>query len=337
MSRSVEAPSPDSPAPTRLREEIENGQITDLHGRRLVGADLSGLDLSGANLSGCDLGRADLSGACLLRADLRGAVLFEANLEGAEFAGADLRGATLEKACARGAGFGEADLREARLFDTDLEGASLTGADLRGADLSAGRLRGARLVGARLEDAHFEGADLSGADLSEARVARARFDGADFSDARLARLRGFEKASFLGIDVRPVDFTGAYLLRREILDQNYLYEFRTGGRGRALLYRLWWLTSDCGRSMTRWLLFVVVVWIAFGVAYEKVGIDRGPHPTPLAPFYFSLVTLTTLGFGDVLPDSVIGQALVMAEVALGYAGLGGLLAILSTKMTRRAE
>ncbi len=264
-------------------------------------------------------------------------MLFEANLEKAELAGADLRGASLEKANARAAGFGAADLRGARLFDADLDEASFTRADLRGADLSGSRLRGARLVAARLEDATLLEADLARADLSDASVAGARFDRSNLADARLARLRGFERASFLGIDTRPIDFTGAYLLRREILDQNYLHEFRSGGRGRAFVWWVWWLTSDCGRSATRWLLFVTLVWAAFGLAYEEVGLDLGPHPTPLSPFYFSLVTLTTLGFGDVLPKSVAAQTLVMIEVALGYVGLGGLLAILSAKMTRRAE
>ena len=49
-----------------------------------------------------------------------------------------------------------------------------------------------------------------------------------------------------------------------------------------------------------------------------------------------MVTFTTLGFGDVLPNTTGAEALVMSEVILGYLSLGGLMSILSDKMARRA-
>ena len=44
-------------------------------------------------------------------------------------------------------------------------------------------------------------------------------------------------------------------------------------------------------------------------------------------FYFSVVTMTTLGFGDIAanPDSWAGQTLLMAQVILGYVLLGALV------------
>jgi len=68
-----------------------------------------------------------------------------------------------------------------------------------------------------------------------------------------------------------------------------------------------------------------------------VGVDYGPHPTSLSNLYLSVVTLTTLGFGDVIPETVWGQVVVMIEVITGYIMLGGLLSILSNKMARRAD
>ena len=43
--------------------------------------------------------------------------------------------------------------------------------------------------------------------------------------------------------------------------------------------------------------------------------------------YFSVVTMTTLGFGDIAanPDSWIGQTLLMVQVILGYVLLGALI------------
>jgi voltage-gated potassium channel Kch len=53
--------------------------------------------------------------------------------------------------------------------------------------------------------------------------------------------------------------------------------------------------------------------------------------------YYSIVTLTTLGYGDVVPASPAAQVLAMIEVILGYVMLGGLLSIFASKMARRAD
>jgi len=68
-----------------------------------------------------------------------------------------------------------------------------------------------------------------------------------------------------------------------------------------------------------------------------VDIDYGDFETPLSPLYFSVVTLTTLGYGDALPASTAAQVLVMAEVIIGYCMLSGLLSIFATRMGRRAD
>ena len=68
-----------------------------------------------------------------------------------------------------------------------------------------------------------------------------------------------------------------------------------------------------------------------------VGVDYGKHPTYLSPLYYSVVTLTTLGYGDVVPASASGQLVAMIEVITGYIMLGGLLSIFSIKMARRGD
>ena len=75
----------------------------------------------------------------------------------------------------------------------------------------------------------------------------------------------------------------------------------------------------------------------FAGLYGMVDVDYGPHETVLSPLYFSFVTLTTLGYGDVVPVSQAGQVMAIAEVIGGYFTLGGLLSILANKMARRAE
>ena len=319
-----------------LRRGERRGAV-DLRGARLIGEDLSGLDLSGAQLGGADLSRASLRGARLLKADLRGATLFEADLAEAELAGACLAGANLQGAKLRRAGLGMADLSNASLVGACLKEASLVEACLARADLRCADLTGARARGADWSRADLTSAVLSGAELDGGWMRGTCLDRADLRHAHLRGLRDFRLASWVAVDIREIDFTGAYLARRFIHDQNFLVEFRNQSRASSAAYWLWWLTSDCGRSSLRWGLCTGVLVIAFALAYAQVGMDWGAYHTSLSPLYASVVTMTTLGFGDVLPTSVTGQWLVMAQVVTGYVMLGGLLSIFSSKMASRAD
>lgn len=324
------------PAQDDIRARIERGEVTDGRGARWIGVDLSGLDLSGWDLEGVELSRSKLVGTRMIGANLLGATLFEADLTEADFSGADLTEANLEGVRALRAGFGTAKLVRAKLGLADLTGASWVGVDATGAHLA-----GACFERARLDQANLSGADLTRCSLGEAeltsvQVADATLAGADLRGARLAGISGFRSASWLGVDLRDVDFNGAYLCRNVILDQNYLEDFRTSSKFNAVVYRLWKATSDCGRSATRWALWTVSVTLLFAVLYAIVGVDFGDNATPLSPLYFSVVTITTLGYGDVLPVTQTAQVVVMAQVIVGYMMLGGLISLFASKMATRA-
>ncbi len=291
----------------------------------------------GEDLRGKDLSGADFSGARLFRADLRGACLRGACLEDAELTGADLTGADLEGVRAARAGLGAACLEDAKCFEADLRGATLSRAKLAGSDLRCARLDDARLREADLARADLTGACLKGADLTTSFMKNATLNGADLRNSELAGIRDFSSASWIGVDTRDVNFAGAYLLRRFIIDENYLEEFRTQSRFAAAVYWIWKLSSDCGRSMTRWFFLILSTVLIYAVAFAIVGADWGDHETVLSPLYFSIVTITTLGYGDVLPASLAGQVLVICEVLTGYLMLGGLLAIFTNKMARRGD
>ena len=59
--------------------------------------------------------------------------------------------------------------------------------------------------------------------------------------------------------------------------------------------------------------------------------------TMLSPLYYSIVTLTSLGYGDIVPASGPAQMIAILEAMTGYVMLGGLLSIFSTKIARRGE
>jgi uncharacterized protein YjbI with pentapeptide repeats len=309
----------------------------DLKGANLKGQDLQGIDLSGRDLSGANLAGANLRKARLFRANLRNANLRDADLTMAELTGADLSHANMENVVAENAGFGMSSLEGARLFQARLDHSTLTHANLNGADIKASSIKYARLRGARITNADLTGSTLVGSDLALADVSGSCFNNADLRNSNLRMIKGYEDASWIGVDIRDINFAGAYLMRRFILDQNFIKEFKERNRLNKLIYYLWWLTSDCGRSMLRWCLWTVLLIFIFGFTYMIVGVDYGEHPTWLSPFYYSVVTLTTLGYGDVVPASFWAQIVAMVEVVTGYIMLGGLLSIFTNKMARRAD
>jgi len=319
------------------RAEGNERRGLDLCGADLVEADLSGLDLSGLDFTGANLRSANLSGAHLVGSVLHGATLHGANLAGGELLGADLGEADLSSLRAEGAGFGGADLSGACLREASLDGATFTQAKLCHASLRCATLQNARMLEVDFSHADLQRSDLRNADLSDSRLEGATLSHADLRGARLSNVSGFEKAHWIGVDLRDMDLRGAVRVRRFVLDENYLHEFRTSSRGSALLHSVWSITSDCGRSFARWGLWVALVVMSFAWLFRLVDIDYGPHPTPLSPLYFSIVTLTTLSYGDVLPASLPAQLVVMLEVVLGYLALGGLISIFANKMARRAE
>lgn len=313
------------------------GLPEDLVGAQLAGANLRDMDLSGRDLRGANLSRAKLANARLLGANLEGADLRGADLNGAELVSANLERADLESATADRAGFGRARLVHANLAAIHAVEASFGEADLTSANLVGANLSQVRLGGAHLDHADLSGGRLYHADLTGASVGHARFRRCDLRGSALSGLQNFASAEFLHVDIRNVNFSGAYRLRRHIMDMEYLHEFRSQGPLASAFYWLWWLSSDCGRSLLRFAAWVAAFVVTFGVAYSHCNIDYGSYPTALSPYYFSLVTLSTLGYGDVLPVDAVAQSLVMLQVSLGYLMLAGLTAIFTNKMARRAE
>jgi uncharacterized protein YjbI with pentapeptide repeats len=309
----------------------------DLRGISLIDEDLAGVKLSGCDLRGADLSRANLKGADLSFCNLTDAILFQAELEGCNLLGANLNGATMNECSAPGTTFGSADLSNVSLVGADLQRATFSKGTLRHAVFSSANLRGARMREVDLSEASFARSDMREVDLTSSKVAGVRFSGADLRGAQLKGLQGFAEATWVGADIREVDFCGAYMIRRHIADENYIHEMRTQSRASEIIYGIWWLTSDCGRSALRWAACTMTVNLMFAGLYVVAGMDFGADSTWLTPIYFSTVTFTTLGYGDITPTTSLTQIIVMVEVTLGYIALGGLLSIFANKMARRAD
>jgi hypothetical protein len=74
------------------------------------------------------------------------------------------------------------------------------------------------------------------------------------------------------------------------------------------------------REPRRWIIMapigLIPVILAFAILYLFYGRCFGPLPIlePLQAVYFSMVTLTTLGYGDYHPVNDVGRSLVVAEL-----------------------
>lgn len=125
-----------------------------------------------------------------------------------------------------------------------------------------------------------------------------------------------------------------------------------------MLFVTWELTSHCGRSFGLWVFWVLASAIIFGTVYADYAVPAwmpspiqhmliqldpvfevfpdGREMTSFTPYYFSIVTFTTLGFGDIQPTNLAGEIWLVLEVLLGYIMLGGLVGIFANKFARRS-
>jgi len=321
-----------------------------LQGAKLNKAHLEKADLFGANLRGARLRRANLNSALLNNADLSGADLRDAKIKETVLHGACLEHANCRSLQAQGACMEQSVLRGADLFSADLKGAKLRaarmeGAVLDGANLSEADLREAVLDGALLDEANLVSADISDASLKGTVVQGANLSGVR---SRCSVVDGGTMIWGCAMD-DETDFTGVGLHSARIEPG---IKSRLEGNIRRFMWKQWytehpaarypvaifWAISDYGRSTARVLETFFVCTVIFAAVYAVApglvanlhavdGVRVSPCLLPIRAIYFSIVTMTTLGFGDMYaaPGSAIGQILLMIQVMTGYALLGALV------------
>jgi hypothetical protein len=143
------------------------------------------------------------------------------------------------------------------------------------------------------------------------------------------------------LGVRGLDSCfGNALFKRSAADQEFLdtLEAHLKGTRRMVLFRAWGLI-DYGRSLLRVTAISFGLAAVYGAVYRTFSniLDyKDSAKTWFTPYYFSIVTYTTLGFGDVKPATLAGEIVVSSEVILGYTTLGLLLSVLAQSIARRS-
>ena len=161
------------------------------------------------------------------------------------------------------------------------------------------------------------------------------------------------RATEFYLDSQHVDEVENPFFKRYVADQQYIRAFN---QANPVLARLWRWSSDYGRSLALWASWSILFVFLFAIAYrfpapswmlawledfiphfhQATDTYSGEPLTFWGCFYFSVVTFTTLGFGDVVPDNTAARFLVTLEVIFGYVMLGGLISIFANKLASRS-
>ena len=197
---------------------------------------------------------------------------------------------------------------------------------------------------------------------------------ADFTAARFAVSASYQNVSFISdtmwkwlrnkfthqteqpteffLDSEDINGVLNPFFKRYIADQQFIRAFKEKHPFWGIVWR--W-SSDYGRSLGLWAFWSLLIALSFSLVYmpapasfpvwlqetmpqfhQVTGTEENGDLTFWKSFYFSIVTFTTLGFGDVVADNTSARILVTLEVIFGYIMLGGLISIFANKLASRS-
>lgn len=103
--------------------------------------------------------------------------------------------------------------------------------------------------------------------------------------------------------------------------------------GLASLYWIWAKTSGYGESLLRWAATCFAALIGFSFLYYGFRLV-GPVSNWFDYVYFSVVTFTSLGYGNIHPLGIAGKAAACMEIVSGLVMFGLLLTFVSNRFQR---
>ncbi|MGI1998697.1 pentapeptide repeat-containing protein [Shewanella frigidimarina] len=350
-------------SPTQF--ELENERYSYFTGLDFYGATLDLAIFEDAifydcNMTNVSITKSDLSKAKFGKVILKGAHLgglmhtgqsnlesTYSNLSGAYFVNCDFSGNWYQKY----------DFTNSVLTGSSFENCKLLGADFSSSTTNSVNFSNAELIhtkfnSSRLEGSTFIGSDLSYSDLSLTNISKTNFSNANLNGA-IFKTKGLIKriqSTFSSIKsknnyvgCRVESSYGNERLKKSINEEVYIEEF---AKEHPHLYKLWLISSDCGRSIKLWLIWSLLTVLLFAATYYNLGCSGFSFADGIKPLaeqrsyllyiYYSIVTFTTLGFGDITPVTIEAMAVVVLEVTIGFTMLGLLISILANKVASRS-
>jgi len=273
-----------------------------------------------------------------LNPDLSGFKLRQAPLEGV-----DLSQRGQQAACSlRGADLYRAHLSHAHLFAVDLREASLMKADLRGANLHCADLRDANLLGVQLDGARLDNV-IWGTQVLQERQGRAAAE-------PTAALDLYQQAEEIYRNLRlHLERAGLFEQAGQFFYREMVMRRLRTPRWSGARLMSWLIDLFCGygERPLNVVLFSLSQVLCFALAYFALGVAQGEQQigwsgaqdaaTNLLELatclYYSVVTFTTLGYGDIVP---LGWARAVAalEAFVGSFTMALFVVVFVKKMTR---
>jgi hypothetical protein len=249
-------------------------------------------------------------------------------LEGFQLEGADLSHIRLIKADMADINLKKANLKRAHFYGSNLSGACLFKATLNKANLKRANLKGVELLGASLARAELEGVSWGKKNKIRNEIEAERLQRR--GETEKAQEKYFEaeeiyrniKTSFknrgLGAEA------GVYFHREMVMKRMQMPLLS--------IDRFWSFIMDYstgyGEKPYKILIFSIISMMSFALIFSVVGIHHSsgelciisPDNTVIEnirvlfqSLYFSVITFTTLGYGDYIPTSEAGRLLAMIE------------------------
>lgn len=246
--------------------------------------------------------------------------------------------------------------------DSVIEKSYFIGTNLKNTIFRKSDLTGSDIRKSKLQNADFRGAILTGITWHDSLQMIWNKVGKHTIGFNFLILPSFVYKNTPGISntkISTAEFANSEHLEKFIKDEQFIQEYYLDAQQYQIMkyiVKIWGITSDYGRSLFRWFTLSFFLMIAFGLVYDDFlcpiwlydplanflstldpKIEINSVDTWLSPYYFSIVTFTTLGFGDVIPKNLAAQLWIVVEVIIGYIMLGGLISLFANKLARRAS
>jgi hypothetical protein len=109
--------------------------------------------------------------------------------------------------------------------------------------------------------------------------------------------------------------------------------FRERKIGQTIGFWLWDITCGYGENLNRWVLVCISIFLIFSWMYYVFG-AIAPTTGWIDYPYFSIITMTSLGYGDIHPVGSLGKILASLEIVLGLLMFGMLLTLLNRRIVQ---
>ena len=287
--------------------------ILDWHrdGKSMANFNLKGLSADSLRFVKADLKSANLSLASLTRSDFSGADLAGANLIVVNFSECDFIGASC-----RGCDFMMSNLNKSRFWHADLQSANLSESNFQGVEFLNTSLFNANLIFTDLKNAKFLAQDNFKNNNNKIKV---KEDNVFSAKESYAALKNYFIAQSRSDDISWASYNENRMQLKKMWKEN-----KVG----FIPFSLMGLLSGWGEKPSRAVSASIIIIIMYALLYSIFDciVSSFARSNSLQIFdyiYCSIVTFTTVGYGDFIPKSnAFSQLLAASEGFIGMFMMG---------------